>query len=84
MITDTAQRSAMLALDFAGDWMSAHGLHSKEYPLLCLVKIGMATKSVGVERGKPTFFYRLTDAGRDWCKTNFTDVLTGMINEAEK
>jgi len=82
-----AQRSAMLALDCAGDWMCAHVLRVRLDTLDSLVIRGFAqsqTGSLAYLKPRIGMRYKLTDAGRDWCKSNFTDVLTGMVNEAER
>jgi hypothetical protein len=78
MKLSTAQRSAMLALDRAGGLlMTSYELRVRLVTLDALVTKGLA---VCVEQ----VLFKLTPAGRAWCKTNFTDVLNGMINEAEK
>jgi len=87
MKLSTAQRSAMLALDCAGDWMSAYTLRHGLHTLDALEKKGLAKSKSGlgaIVSPRTVVKYRLTDAGRAWCKTNFTDVLNVMINEAEK
>jgi hypothetical protein len=82
MKLSTAQRSAMLALWLAdGQWKTQKQIKTRLFTLDSLVERGLVD-ALTSHYGNSG--WKLTESGRDWCKTNFTHVLTAMINEAEK
>jgi len=84
MKLSAAQRSAMLALDCAnGVPMPPSVLRVQNRTLRSLYFMGMCHKDFRGGRDQDYVYY-ISDKGRAWCKTNFTDVLNVMINEAEK
>lgn len=73
-----AQRSAMLPLWMATGWVSQYDIEVHVRTMDCLIQKGMIRFKVD-----GSAFYRLTPTGRDWCKNNFTDVLTTMIEDKQ-